>query len=173
MSGTRCGARGSCATRRSGGIGAPPGTTTSPRQELANVLGVALPAFSLLERNGQAEARPAAGNAVTGAPEGARAVPIEPRCHRFASFGAPPPQISRMRVRRDCSACPTRKEGTGVEKERPTREPLVNGKDVAVRGGPDLPVVPVRRSQVPARESMPRRYRALRRAHGRLARGDR
>ena len=61
----------------------------------------------------------------------------------------------------------------GVEKERPTREPLIDGKDHALRRGPDLPVVPLQRSQVPARKSLPRRRTPLRRAYGRLARGDR
>jgi hypothetical protein len=48
--------------KHSGGIGAPPGTTRSPRQELADDLIVALPASGLLERNGQAEAGPDAGS---------------------------------------------------------------------------------------------------------------
>ena len=39
------------ATKHSGGIGAPPGTTKSPCQELADDLGLALPAFGLLERD--------------------------------------------------------------------------------------------------------------------------
>ena len=47
----RCGARGPCATRHPGGIGAPPGTTMSPCQELADDLGVALPASGLFERD--------------------------------------------------------------------------------------------------------------------------
>jgi hypothetical protein len=38
-------------TRHSGGIGAPPGATTSPCQELADDLGFALPAFGLVERD--------------------------------------------------------------------------------------------------------------------------
>jgi hypothetical protein len=62
------------ATKHSGGSGAPPGATRSPRQELADVLIVALPASGLLGRNGQAKAGPAAGNAATGAPRGARAI---------------------------------------------------------------------------------------------------
>jgi hypothetical protein len=37
-------------TSHSGGAGAPPGTTKSPCQELADDLGVALPASGLFER---------------------------------------------------------------------------------------------------------------------------
>ena len=43
--------RASFATRHSGGAGAPPGITTNPCQELADDLGVALPASGLLERD--------------------------------------------------------------------------------------------------------------------------
>jgi hypothetical protein len=43
---------GSCTQHEhSGGIGTPPGTTRSPCQELADDLGIALPAFGLLERD--------------------------------------------------------------------------------------------------------------------------
>ena len=46
----RCAApAGRLASRHSGGIGAPPGTTRSPRQELADDLGVAPPASRLRE----------------------------------------------------------------------------------------------------------------------------
>jgi len=173
------------ATKHSGGSGAPPGATRSPRQELADVLIVALPASGLLGRNGQAKAGPAAGNAANsmryrppaylsacGAPRGAR-VP-QGTSYRFASFGAPIPSASRASPGEILRHVRHRKkEGTGVEKERPTREPLIDGKDHALRRGPDLPVVPLRRSQVPARKSLPRRRTPLRRAYGRLARGDR
>jgi hypothetical protein len=51
MAGRGAAPAGLVATRHSGGIGAPPGTTRSPCQELADDLGVALPAFGLLERD--------------------------------------------------------------------------------------------------------------------------
>src|SRR3990170_1786807 len=47
-----CGARGACSqASHPGGVGAPPVPITRPCQELADDLGVALPASGLLERN--------------------------------------------------------------------------------------------------------------------------
>ena len=46
------------AAKHSGGAGAPPGTTKSPCQELADDLDVALPAFGHLERELRSRPRP-------------------------------------------------------------------------------------------------------------------
>jgi hypothetical protein len=63
-------------------FGAPPGTIRSPCQELADRPAIA----------GNGKRGPVLAKRRNGAPEGARAVPPEPRDHRFASFGAPPPR---------------------------------------------------------------------------------
>ena len=56
------------ATRHSGGIGAPPGATRSSCQELADG------SVGAFERDGPTKAGPGAGNAVIGAPQGARVI---------------------------------------------------------------------------------------------------
>ena len=107
----------------SGGIGAPPGSITRPCQELADDLGVALPAFGLLARLGEAEAaslrRSQERDSLTG--KRGPAADNSPRLARreapavsgdgygaigFAPFGAPSPHfdegetvISRTRMR--------------------------------------------------------------------------
>jgi hypothetical protein len=65
-------------------FGAPPGTIRSPCQELADRPAIA----------GNGKRGPVLAKRRNGAPEGARAVPPEPRHHRFASFGAPSPYNS-------------------------------------------------------------------------------
>jgi hypothetical protein len=85
---------GSCTQHEhSGGIGAPPGTTRSPCQELADDLGVALPASGLLERDALTGKRgPMPQTSAIGAPRGARRVlPKDADTIGFALFGAPPP----------------------------------------------------------------------------------
>src|SRR3990170_8120434 len=114
--------RDSFATKRSGRRRAPPGSITRPCQELADDLGVALPAFGLLERDsltgkrGRCRKTPRLARreepAVSGDGYGAIG---------FAPFGAPSPHfdegetvISRTRMRaaaRKSRAC---RVGNGV-----------------------------------------------------------
>ena len=68
MAGRGAAPAGLVATRHSGGIGAPPGTTRSPCQELADVS--RRKSFPTLER----KRGPSPENVAIGAPEGARAI---------------------------------------------------------------------------------------------------
>jgi len=94
--------------KHSGGVGAPPVPITRPCQELADDLGVALPAFGLLARLGEAEAaslrRSQERDSLTGkrgpAPQITRDWRAERRPRAFkaraiglALFGAPSPSL--------------------------------------------------------------------------------
>jgi hypothetical protein len=129
--------RASFATKRSGRRRAPPGSITRPCQELADDLGVALPAFGLLARLGEAEAaslrRSQERDSLTGKRGRCRKTPRLARREApavsgdgygaigFAPFGAPSPHfdegetvISRTRMRaaaRKSRAC---RVGNGV-----------------------------------------------------------
>ena len=72
------------ATRHPGGIGAPPGTTRSPRQELADTLRRSLIRSSAAESGARCRKTPQLAR---------RKAPAcrKARHHRFALFGAPPP----------------------------------------------------------------------------------
>jgi hypothetical protein len=97
---------GSCTQHEhSGGIGAPPGTTKSPCQELADVLMLRYRPLAYLSAASNPESAARCWtDAAIGAPRGARRVRQRARNHRFALFGAPSLRVRMRGIRQSPDA---------------------------------------------------------------------